>query len=181
MDTLPIKLPLGFAFILFPILITENTLKYEMWPTLLLLCTLRRLVKILCELCGKITGCQSNPRSQTADEPLLCQMVSRNFLFLPLPLHYGIQSARQTDICWGAYRNIRTVHCIWTALLLFFEIVTIRMVFVRFRERTSFLFLFFSLFSFLSLLSTFLGVNQISAVILSLQFKHNFSIACSYS
>ena len=47
-----------------------------------------------------------------------------------------------------------------------------------FPERTSFL--IFSLYSLLSLFSTFLGVKKISLVILPLQFKHNFCIACSY-
>jgi hypothetical protein len=41
-------------------------------------------------------------------------------------------------------------------------------------------FLFFSMYTFLSLFSTFLGVNRISPVILPLRFKHNFCIACSY-
>ena len=106
------------------------------------------------------------------------KMVSRLFLFLPFPLHWGIQFARQTDICWWACKNFITVHCVWTALLLLFEIIT-STAFVRIRERTSFLFLFFSLYSFSSLFSTFFGVNQISTVVLSLQPKHNFCIACS--
>jgi hypothetical protein len=56
------------------------------------------------------------------------------------------------------------------------------MAVARFRERTSFLFLFCSLYYFLSLFSTYLGVNQISPVILLLllQLKHNFCIDCSY-